>query len=162
MQIDNMTKVTGKYADFATNGKMTNQNNKVDKEFQQMLGNGVATEVDVEDVGEGETKERMFSMIDDIDELKKKLEEQLTLKNLHEYKENVRQFINYYSENELNVEQKTVQDGRTYANKKYTVIEAINEKVDSMTDDLMQTNRGHLELLSKMGEINGLIINLII
>lgn len=157
MQIQNTAKITN-VTDFGFKNNV-NKNEKVDIKFNQMMEEGNIEGVEQEVT---ESDERINTMIEDIDELKKKLEEQLTLKNLEEYKNYVRKFVEHYSQNEIEVKEQSVQNTRTYANKKYTVIESINEKVDSMTDDLLKTNRGHLELLSKMGEINGLIINLLI
>lgn len=160
MQIESsMTNKMARYNDLSMkqNG-IGAENKKEEVKFNQLL----ESDFDNPEADDSGVKDKLTLLVEDIDDLKKKLEEQLTLKNLNEYKENVRQFVEYYTQNEMEVREETVQNNRTYANKKYTIVDNINKNLEGMTEDLLSTNRGHLELLSKMGEINGLIINLVI
>jgi uncharacterized protein YaaR (DUF327 family) len=47
--------------------------------------------------------------------------------------------------------------GRT---KRYQILEDIDKMLVSMADELLSTETGRIELLGKMGEIRGLLINL--
>ena len=113
MQIQNTAKITN-VTDFGFKNNV-NKNEKVDIKFNQMMEEGNIEGVEQEVT---ESDERINTMIEDIDELKKKLEEQLTLKNLEEYKNYVRKFVEHYSQNEIEVKEQSVQNTRTYANKK--------------------------------------------
>jgi uncharacterized protein YaaR (DUF327 family) len=44
--------------------------------------------------------------------------------------------------------------------KRYKLLDEIDEKLIEMAEELLQTEQGRLELLSKIGEIRGLLINL--
>jgi len=45
--------------------------------------------------------------------------------------------------------------------KKYKLIEEIDAALVSMGEELLQTEEGRLELLAKIGEIRGLLMNLL-
>jgi uncharacterized protein len=109
-----------------------------------------------------ENPNKVIEMIDNIDKVKVKLENDLTVENLDKYKEALRSFLHYYTKNELQMESFYVKDSRTYMEKKVNIIKSIDEKMNDLTENLLETNRGHLETLNKIGEIKGLIVNLFV
>lgn len=106
--------------------------------------------------------DKVVEMIDNIEDVKRDLEQDLTIENLEKYKEAIRSFLEYYTKNELKMDYYSVYDRRTFTDKKVGVIQTINEKVNGLTENMLETNKGHLETLSKIGEIQGLIVNLFV
>ena len=104
--------------------------------------------------------DQVVEMIDNIEEVKTMLEQDLSVENLDKYKEALRSFLEYYTKNELKMDYYFVRDGRTFMEKKVGIIQTINEKMNDLTENMLETNKGHLETLSNIGEIQGLIVNL--
>jgi len=107
------------------------------------------------------SKEKVISeMVDNIDNVKVLLEHDLTVENLKKYKEAVRSFLDYFTKNEMQKETFFVRDSRTFIDKKVSIIKAVDEKINNLTENMLETNRGHLETLHQIGEIKGLILDL--
>lgn len=113
-------------------------------------------------IDESNKSNKFTEMVDNIDKVKVALEHNLTVENLEKYKEAVRSFLNYYTKHELMMESYFVKDSRTFMEKQVSVIKSINEKMSDLTENMLETNRGHLETLHNIGEIQGLIVNLFI
>lgn len=120
--------------------------------FDQLLGTHKTEEVTPND--------KMTEMIDNIEEVKGILEQDLSVENLEKYKDALRSFLEHYTKNELKMDYYFVRDGRTFMEKKVGIIQTINEKMNDLTENMLETNKGHLETLSRIGEIQGLIVNL--
>ena len=98
-------------------------------------------------------------MIDNIDDVKKLLEHVVTIENLQKYKEAIKSFLEYYTKNELKMEQYYMRDKKGIE-KKVSIIRSIDQKMNDLTENLLETNKGHLDILQKMGQIQGLLVNL--
>lgn len=103
-------------------------------------------------------EERIHIMIDSIDKLKRTLEMDLTVENLNSFKEAVKSFLEYYTNHKMSLEDFYLMDEKGYQ-KKMRIIRAVDEKVNNLTEHMLETNQGHLELLKSVGEIHGLVIN---
>lgn len=136
------------------------QINKTENNWNKSQGFDEALKMQKQEPTEG--LDKVTEMIDNIEKVKVELENDLTVENLNRYKDALKSFLNHYTQNELQMESFYVKDGRTFMEKKVNIIKSIDENMNSMTENMLETNRGHLETLQKMGEIQGLIINLFI
>lgn len=100
-----------------------------------------------------------YDMMESLDKLKEKLDFDVTVENLRNYKEAVKTYLDHYTKNELQLEGKYLSDRRGYTKKLY-MIKTVNEKLDSLTERMLETHQGHLETLKKVGEIQGLLVDL--
>lgn len=105
------------------------------------------------------TQEKMAEMIDTIEKLKHTLEYDLSVDNLMEYKEALKSFVDYYTKHELNVHDVLMTDRRGYT-KKMQIVKEVNEKLNDMTSNMLETHLGHLQMLKDIDEIQGLVLNL--
>lgn len=121
------------------------------KKFEEML-----TEFPVEKGKKGPT---VASWIQAIDQLKQNLEMEMTPENLKNYKDSVRDFLTYYLSHEVQVKERFVRDERMYL-KSVRIIHVMDEKLDRLTDKLLDSQLGRLEVLKKTGEIQGLLLDL--
>ena len=133
-------------------GKKNETSGAKQQVFEQLLN--------AKSVEESAPQEKIMEMVENIEEVKALLEQDLTVENLDKYKQALRSFLDYYTKNELKMEYYMVRDGRTFTDKKVGVIQTINDKMNSLTENMLETNKGHLETLNKIGEIQGLIVNL--
>lgn len=106
-----------------------------------------------------EVEEKISDMIDTVDKLKSMLEYDMSVDNLMEYKKGLKSFIEYYTKHELQVQDVLMTDRKGYT-KKMQVIKTMNEKLNNMTTNMLETHLGHMQMLKDIGEIQGLITNL--
>ena len=138
----------------SSQGELDTEINKTgSQEFESMLTQKQSTQ------GVTEKSSKTEKLIQNIEELKEQLDLQLTMDGLLEYKEAVRSFLQHYTQNDLKMEQKMMRDRHGYT-QKLSAISSIDQKINSLTENMLETNQGHLETLKQIGEINGLIVNL--
>lgn len=100
-------------------------------------------------------------MVQSIDQLKRMLDYELTVENLAKYKESVQEFLTYYTNNELKMEDHFVKDHKGYE-QKVSIIRSVDEKLNDLNENMLESPLGHIETLRKIGEINGLVVNLLL
>lgn len=132
--------------------KLSQQNRPEVKKFDSLF---YKSEKMGEQIGE---KTKLQQMIESIDALKETLQHDITVENLREYKEAVRSFLDYYTKNELQMQNIYIRDQRGYE-EKLSMIQSIDKKLNQLTENRLETHKGHLEMLRKIGEINGLVVN---
>lgn len=119
--------------------------------FNQMM-----EEMKVQDISK---EEPIMDLLENIQQITEILEKEVTLSNLNEYKQALRSYLAHYVKHELERDTQELQDLRVYR-KKVTTVRTVEEKLEGLTEKLLESHRGHFEMLQKIGEINGLIINL--
>lgn len=124
-----------------------------DDKFQQLMS---ARMTEVGDDNHEENK--LTSLIDTIDKLKQTLDLDLTVENLNSFKDAVKSFLDFYTKEKMGLEDFYMQDDAGYQ-KKMRIIRTVDDKVDNLTEHMLETNQGHLTLLKNIGEIHGLVIN---
>lgn len=109
-----------------------------------------------------ETKEKVDKMLSDIEEIKEKIDFELTVENVTKYKEVVSSFLKYYSENVLQLKEIHTRHPKHGFREKMTIVSKIEDGVKDLDDvmSMLDTRSGHLEALNRIGEINGLVLNL--
>ncbi|WP_240842248.1 YaaR family protein [Acidaminobacter sp. JC074] len=107
---------------------------------------------------EGE-RSHLDEMLDDIKKKGRELSEKRDVEILIEYKEMVKQFV----EEAVNFGLKVVErrgHGRAGRSKIMRMVSMIDEKMINLTEDLLQQEKSSLKLLTKIGEIEGLLLNI--
>lgn len=97
--------------------------------------------------------------IESLEEMKSKLEQDITKDNLETYKDSVKKFLDYYVNNDLYLKEYKTRDGLFYS-KKIQVLKAVDDKIDELTDKLVDSQMGRLEILKLTGDIQGLLFEL--
>jgi uncharacterized protein len=121
------------------------------KQFEMLLNE---TLNDREDKG----KIKINEMLDGIEKIREMLEKETTTENLNEFKSVVKDFLDYYTKNELYTQDYTLRDGRGFQ-KKITMVKTVDQKLNNLTEKLLESNFGHLEVLRRVGEIHGLLLD---
>lgn len=103
----------------------------------------------------------LSQMIDNIETLKKVLDMELTVDNLKKYKDAVQSFVEHYTKNELKMEDHILSDRKGYQ-KKVSIIRSIDQKINQLNQNMLESPLGHIETLKNIGEIQGLVVNLLI
>lgn len=105
------------------------------------------------------TYEHLTQVINKIEEQGKRLVKSQTIDSLRKYKTLVKQFMNEAVKNgfELHEERAFNHRGTT---KVYKLVKEVDMKLVDLTNDILQKEKDSLNLLKRVGEIQGLLINM--
>ncbi|AHL69937.1 MULTISPECIES: YaaR family protein [Bacillus] len=103
--------------------------------------------------------EQLTVMLSDIEVFGKKLTKSRNLKDLARFKGLVKRFVKETVDNGLNIE--TSRSFDIYGNTRtLALVKALDEKLIELTEDMMNQEKPSIDLLERIGEIKGLLINL--
>ncbi len=97
--------------------------------------------------------------LEEIDEFAKRLRESPVLENLLRYKKKVRVILRFLVEQSYNVQERTLYDvqGRR---RLLVLVESIDQKLEELTREFLNQQSGSLDLVSRLDEIRGLLLDL--
>lgn len=104
-------------------------------------------------------RQLLQELLNDVDDKGRALVENRTVESLFAYKNLVKSFIEEAMEYGLKVSEKRGY-GRAGRTKILRSVENIDEKLLQLTDLVLQKESKHISILSKVGEIKGLLVNL--
>ena len=108
--------------------------------------------------------EEMFrEAIDRIFDLGEKLKDRPALSLFEEYKKQIRIFFNYVTRRSVDLEKQTgIMNFKTMKPpKEYTLIKIIDKKLEDLAVSILRSQKNQMEILEKVNEIHGLLIDLI-
>lgn len=103
-------------------------------------------------------KERLENLIKKIDEQGKKLSESMTMKELKVYKELVRSFLKETVGKSYQAKEDTHMNRRG-RHKVYTIVEQVDQKLEELATVVMEQQSGKIDVLAKLDEIKGLLLD---
>lgn len=103
-------------------------------------------------------EERLQILVDEIVEAGNELVRSPTPSNLEEYKSKIKDFLKLIEKKLYKISGKM--DLKTNMPKLHVVVEEINEKLEELAKALFEAERGTLNIAAKVGEINGLILDI--
>ncbi|OXM82625.1 YaaR family protein [Paenibacillus rigui] len=88
-----------------------------------------------------------------------RLSKSMTVRELRQYKQLVKQYLEETARRGVQLRDTRGWDrrGRT---KRYKLLEEIDQELLTMADDMLDSEQGRIDLLHKIGEIRGMLINL--
>lgn len=114
----------------------------------------------LDDANDDERRRQLLqALLDDVDTKGRELVENRTVESLFAYKELVKSFIEEAVDYGLKLAEKRGY-GRAGRNKILRSVENIDEKLLQLTDLVLQKETKHINILGKVGEIKGLLVNL--
>ncbi len=105
------------------------------------------------------TREQLQRILQQIDLQGQRLAKSMTVRELRQYKLLVKQFLEETARRGVQLRDTRGWDrrGRT---KRYKLLEEIDAELLGLADELVGSEQGRIELLQKIGEIRGMLINL--
>lgn len=100
------------------------------------------------------------SVLDDIHQLGEELKEKPSLKTIASYKKAVRGFMQYVIKQSMDVEEK-ISGVNILKRKRFTLIKIIDKKLERLAAQILQNQKEQLDILQRVDEINGLLIDLV-
>lgn len=106
------------------------------------------------------TLEQLSRMAEQIKLQGDRLTRSMTVRGLRMYKQLVKQFLEETARRGVGLKETKGWDrrGRT---RRYKLLDEIDSHLLSMADELVDTEQGRIELLQQIGEIRGLLINIL-
>lgn len=115
----------------------------------------------LEAVNEENIRERLDSLLDYVDQYGEKLKETMDKKDLQAYKEQVKEFLQIIQEEFARTKQSFSWDNQGNL-KTYMIIEKINHEMEMLQEEFIQDQADVLEVVRKIDEIRGLLLDLYI
>lgn len=123
---------------------------KVEKGFQFTL---------LSHIEEGDLQETLKLMIDKITEQGNKIAEHMDIRDIKMYRVMISEFVNEIVSNGHKFSRDSFLDRRG-RHRVYGIVRVINEKVDALGRELLKAEKNHLDILERIGEIQGLLLDI--
>ncbi len=108
---------------------------------------------------EGFSQEGLDALLDEVHEAGDRLKENPTVDLVQAYKKAVRDFLHYVVERSFAVEQKT--SGRNILKRNvYFRVSVIDGALEKLAAEILRNQRDNLEILRRVDEINGMLVDL--
>lgn len=104
------------------------------------------------------TKEQLGRMAEQISKQGERLAKAMTVRELRQYKLLIKQFLEETARRGVVLKDTRGWDRRG-RNKRYKILDEIDKELLAMAEDLLQSEQGKIELLHRIGEIRGMLIN---
>lgn len=105
------------------------------------------------------TQEQLQRILQQIHLQGDRLSRSMTVRELRQYKLLVKQYLEETARRGVQLRDTRGWDRRGRS-KRYKLLEEIDEQLLTLADDLLENEQGRIELLHKVGEIRGMLINL--
>ncbi|WP_159888056.1 YaaR family protein [Paenibacillus puerhi] len=105
------------------------------------------------------TREQLQRMLDQIDQQGQRLAKSMTVRELRQYKLMVKSFLEETARRGVQLRETRGWDRRGRS-KRYKLLEELDTELLGLADDLLESEQGRIDLLQKIGEIRGMLINL--
>ena len=99
-------------------------------------------------------------LLDAVHEAGDRLKENLSIEQVQAYKKAVRNFIHHVVENAWSVEKKT-SGGNILKRKEFYRLAVIDESLEKLAAEILRNQRDRLEILRRIDEINGMLVDLL-
>ena len=132
----------------------------VGKSFMSLFkSDGKTGSAEINDAGEQASPAELEQQLDQIHDIGQKLLKMQTLEQVKAYKAAVKAFMQYFLQHGIEAEE-MVSNRSVLNQKKYTIIRIIDEKLERLVTGILQSQVKQMEILSKLEEIQGLLVNL--
>lgn len=106
------------------------------------------------------SSDELQKILDQIHRQGERLSKSMTIRELNQYKLLVKKYLEETARRGVRLRESTGWDRRGRS-RKYKLLEEIDEVLLSMAEELLEQESGRIELLNKIGEIRGMLINLL-
>ena len=112
-------------------------------------------------LGDDGLSQRLENLITEITDVGKKLTEHMDIKDMKHYRGLVSDFINEDVTNGHRFERDNFLDRRG-RHRVYGIVKQVNKGLDDLAQELLKEEKNHLSILEKTGEIQGLLLDIIL
>ncbi len=124
---------------------------KVDKGFRFTL---------LSQIGEADLQDKLTEMVHKITDQGQKIAEHMDIRDLKVYRSMISDFMNEVVANSHKFSRENFLDRRG-RHRVYGIVRVVNEKIDALAKELLSEEKNHMSILERIGEIQGLILDII-
>lgn len=112
-------------------------------------------------IGEEGLAERLTGLIGEITLQGKKIAEHTDIKDLKQYRNLIKDFINEVVTNSHEFTRENFLDRRG-RHRVYGIVKLVNKDLDDLAQELLKKEKDHITILEKVDEIRGLLLDMIV
>ena len=127
----------------------TGNNVKAEKSFKFTL---------LSQIEAGDLQDKLTEMIENITNQGKKIAQHMDLRDLKVYRSMISSFLNEVVANSHQFSRENFLDRRG-RHRVYGVIRQVNDKLDELAKELISSEKNQVEILERIGEIQGLVLD---
>lgn len=128
----------------------TKSQDKVDGDFKFTLASAI---------DDAELQEKLTGLMKDIDEQGKRLAEHMDIRDMQKYRSLVKDFMNEVVNRSHKFSRENFLDRRG-RHRVYGIVKLVDKNMDELAEELVKEESDHLNVLGKIGEIRGLLIDI--
>ncbi|OOO00475.1 MAG: hypothetical protein ATN35_07130 [Epulopiscium sp. Nele67-Bin004] len=110
-------------------------------------------------LGETELEEKLTNMIEKITEQGNKISEHMDIRDVKIYRQMISEFMNEITTGSHKFSRENILDKKG-RHRVYGIVRSVNEKLDELAQELMRSEKNQIEILDRVGEIQGLLLDL--
>ena len=136
---------------------LTNPNPEINRTTQS--SNDTFKFMLVSNIAEQELQQKIGGLMSQIDEQGKKISKKKDLRDMRRYRELIKELLNevIYRSHEFSRENFLDRRGR---HRVYGIIRLVDKNLDELAEELMKDEQDNISILSKIGEIQGLLLDI--
>lgn len=136
---------------------LTNQNPEINRTTQS--SNDTFKFMLVSNIAEQELQQKIGGLMSQIDEQGKKISKKKDIRDMRRYRELIKELLNevIYRSHEFSRENFLDRRGR---HRVYGIIRLVDKNLDELAEELMKDEQDNISILSKIGEIQGLLLDI--
>lgn len=111
-------------------------------------------------IDEVQLQERLNTLLDEITNQGERIAQHMDIRDMKKYRELIREFMNevVYRSHKFSRENFLDRKGR---HRVYGLIKLIDENLDELARELVKDEKDHISILSRIGEIRGLLLDIL-
>ncbi|AHI55222.1 YaaR family protein [Listeria ivanovii] len=123
--------------------------------FEQMKANGKKVSPSLTEIKQ---------LITQVTDKKTLVEMDMTVDNVLSYKKAVQSFLNFYVNNVMDYDNVESRHPKYGFSQKMTILKQVEQQTSELDDvmNLIDTKTGHLDMLNRIGEITGMILDVVL
>ena len=110
-------------------------------------------------IDDAELQEKLTGLMKDIDEQGKRLAEHMDIRDMQKYRSLVKDFMNEVVNRSHKFSRENFLDRRG-RHRVYGIVKLVDKNMDELAEELVKDESDHLNVLGKIGEIRGLLIDI--
>ena len=136
---------------------LTNPNPEINRTTQS--SNDTFKFMLVSNIAEQELQQKIGGLMSQIDEQGKKISKKKDIRDMRRYRELIKELLNevIYRSHEFSRENFLDRRGR---HRVYSIIRLVDKNLDELAEELMKDEQDNISILSKIGEIQGLLLDI--
>ena len=111
-------------------------------------------------IEEGDLKNKLTSLIEEINDQGNKISKHMDIKDMRKYRELVKDFMNEVLTRSHKFSRENFLDRRG-RHRVYGIVRLVDKNLDELANELIQEEKNQLNILSKVDEIRGLLLDVL-